>query len=68
MIRVTLIVMALAAKYAELLREKTSSLDDTITAKQSINLLREAAKKLLTEIHNGLKKEQPETNDKAKTN
>ena len=67
MIKTTLAVMALVAKYAELLKEKTSSLDDTITVEQSINLLGEAAKMFLTDIQNRLKKEQPETNDKAKT-
>ena len=68
MIQATLTVMALVAKYAELLKEKTSSLDDTITVEQSIDLLGEAAKIFLTDIQNGLKKEQPETISKAKTN
>lgn len=49
-IAVTLIAMAVVAKYAELLKDETKGLDDTITAQKSIDLLSRATTEFLKDM------------------
>ena len=55
-IALTLISMAFVAKYAELLKDETKGMDDTITVEKSIDLLSRATTDFLKDMSKATQK------------